>query len=146
MALCEFAYRLAESPDSALIWLKLSALWAFIPAVLLQTAFTFTQRSYILRSKWTYFLIYGPALIFAILGIVTNIFIGSPVHEYWGWIYSVPLDETIYDLFAIWTILVSFISAWMVFLYAFQSETGQKRQSAVYQLWNIPTINIESIH
>jgi len=129
MALCEFAYRLAESPDSALIWLKLSVLWALIPAVLLQTAFIFTQRSYILRSKWTYFLIYGPALIFVILGMGTNTFLGPPVHEYWGWIYSIPLDETIYDLFAIWTVLVSFISAWMVFLYAFQSETGQKRQS-----------------
>ncbi|MDP3623236.1 MAG: histidine kinase dimerization/phosphoacceptor domain -containing protein, partial [Methanobacteriaceae archaeon] len=129
MALCEFAYRLAESSDSAFIWLKLSALWPFIPAVLLHTAFIFTQRSYILRSKLTYVLIYGPALIFVILGIATNFFIGPPIHEYWGWIYSIPLDESIYDLFAIWTVLVSFISSWMVFLYAFQSETGQKRQS-----------------
>ncbi|PKL66442.1 MAG: hypothetical protein CVV28_10590 [Methanobacteriales archaeon HGW-Methanobacteriales-1] len=129
MALCEFAYRLAESSGSAFIWLKLSALWPFIPSVLLHTAFIFTQRSYILRNKLTYLLIYGPALIFVILGIATNFFIGPPIHEYWGWIYSIPLDKSIYDLFALWTVLVSFISSWMVFLYAFQSETGQKRQS-----------------
>lgn len=134
MALCEFAYRLAETPETAFIWLKLSALWPLIPAVIANIALVFTRRSHILKLKVSYLIIYGPALIFVFLGLATNLFVGPPIQEYWGWTYSVPADETIYDLFAIWTVIVSFLSALVVFLYYFQAEGMEKKQSLYISL------------
>ena len=134
MALCEFAYRLAETPETAFIWLKLSALWPLIPAVIANIALVFTRRSHILKLKVSYLIIYGPALIFVFLGLATNLFVGPPIQEYWGWTYSVPADETIYDLFAIWTVVVSFLSALVVFLYYFQAEGMEKKQSLYISL------------
>ncbi len=134
MALCEFAYRLAETSSSAFIWLKLSALWPLIPAVIINIALVFTRRSHILKLKISYLIIYGPALLFVILGLGTNLFIGPPVHEYWGWIYSIPADEIIYDLFALWTVVVSFLSALIVFLHYFQSEAMERKQSLYISL------------
>jgi PAS domain S-box-containing protein len=129
MALFEFAYRLAETPESAFIWLKLSALWPLIPAVIANIALVFTRRSHILKLKISYLVIYGPALLFVFLGLGTNLFVGPPVLEYWGWTYSIPADETIYDLFAVWTVVVSFLSALVVFLHYFQSDGMEKKQS-----------------
>jgi PAS domain S-box-containing protein len=82
----------------------------------------------------SYLIIYGPALIFVFLGLATNLFVGPPIQEYWGWTYSVPADETIYDLFAIWTVVVSFLSALVVFLYYFQAEGMEKKQSLYISL------------
>ncbi len=134
MALFEFAYRLAETPESAFVWLKLSALWPLIPAVIANIALVFTRRSHILKLKISYLVIYGPALLFVFLGLGTNLFVGPPVLEYWGWTYSIPADETIYDLFAVWTVTVSFLSALVVFLHYFQSDGMEKKQSLYISL------------
>lgn len=134
MALFEFAYRLAENPQSAVFWLKLSALWPLIPAVIANIALVFTRRSHILKLKISYLIIYGPALIFVILGIGTDLFMGPPVMEYWGWTYSIPADVIIFDLFAIWTVIVSFVSALVVFLHYFQSDGMERKQSLYISL------------
>ncbi|MBV1730028.1 MAG: PAS domain-containing protein, partial [Methanobacterium sp.] len=129
MALTEFAYRLVENPESALFWLKVSTLWPLIPAIMLQIALIFTNRGYLLKNKFAYPLIYGPALLFILFGFTTDLLIGPPILEYWGWTYSIPENPLIYYLFSAWTVIVSLTASIMVFSYYFKTEGMDKKQA-----------------
>ncbi|RJS48492.1 MAG: hypothetical protein CIT03_07900 [Methanobacterium sp.] len=129
MAITEFAYRLVENPESALFWLKVSTLWPLIPAIMLQIALIFTNRGHILKNKFAYPLIYGPALIFILFGFTTDLLIGPPILEYWGWTYSIPENPIIYYLFSAWTVIISLSASILVFSYYFKAEGMDKKQA-----------------
>ncbi|HTX61309.1 MAG TPA: hypothetical protein VMC48_03295, partial [Methanobacterium sp.] len=71
LAFVEFGYRQAETVSTAFIWLKISTLWPFAIAILLNICFVITDRQNLLRNKLTYFLIYTPAFIITLIGLLT---------------------------------------------------------------------------
>ena len=58
LAFTEFGYRQAETVTTAIFWLKLSALWPIVPAILINISLVFTGRKELFKHKLTYFLIY----------------------------------------------------------------------------------------
>ncbi|MBV1768370.1 MAG: PAS domain S-box protein, partial [Methanobacterium sp.] len=92
-------------------------------------ALIFTNRGYLLKNKFAYPLIYGPALLFILFGFTTDLLIGPPILEYWGWTYSIPENPLIYYLFSAWTVIVSLTASIMVFSYYFKTEGMDKKQA-----------------
>lgn len=83
LAFAEFMYRQATSMSMADLWLKASALWPFNLALLLHFTLIFTGYRNFFKTKWSYFLIYIPILIFSI----TAFLLTEPIKEYWGYTY-----------------------------------------------------------
>ncbi len=129
MALAEFSYRLAETPETAYFWLKFSVLWPLIPSIMLHISLIFTNRTNILKNPFSPAIIYAPAFIFIGLGIFTNSFLAAPVYEYWGWTYGLPQDRVVYDLFSLWTVIVALLSSSMVFIEYWNARDIEKTES-----------------
>jgi uncharacterized membrane protein YfcA len=64
LAFVEFQFRQAESFATAYLWLKASALWAFVLPLELHFVLLFTERTKLLENRLTYLVLYVPALIF----------------------------------------------------------------------------------
>lgn len=79
LAFTEYGYRQAETIGTATFYLQLSTLWILVPAILIHISLVFTDRKKLLESKFTYLLIYLPAVIILIVGLITH---PIAVHQY----------------------------------------------------------------
>jgi PAS domain S-box-containing protein len=84
----ESMLRDANTPFFAYMWLKLTFLWVFLPAVAFHFILIFTKSSLLLRGRWIYVLIYAPAALFGIIELATSLITTTPVLRYWGYTYS----------------------------------------------------------
>ncbi|MFA6362262.1 PAS domain S-box protein [Methanoregula sp.] len=78
----------ADSISSAYLWLKLTALWTFLPAVFFHFTLVFTKSGLLRRSRWIPVLIYAPAALFSIIELTTDLITTTPVLKYWGYTYG----------------------------------------------------------
>jgi len=76
MNLAEFGYRSAETIETALIWFRLSGLWAIILALMLHISLITTGRADYLKKSYIYPMIYFPAILFVLIGVLTDLLIG----------------------------------------------------------------------
>lgn len=86
-AFAEFGYRQAETLARAALWIQLAFFWIFAIPLELHFMLYFTERQALLKKRWTYVLLYAPAVIFVILW-VAGIIPLTPVRVYWGWTYA----------------------------------------------------------
>lgn len=128
LAFTEFEYRQAESVQTAYFWLKMSSFWPLVPSFLLHISLIFT-KSNILKNKFTYVLIYLPALIIITLSLTTNLMINHIFKEYWGWYFATTLDATIFNIMALWTIFAGVLSGLICFAYYLKSRDLKKKQA-----------------
>ncbi|MGB9837631.1 MAG: histidine kinase dimerization/phosphoacceptor domain -containing protein [Methanothermobacter sp.] len=126
MAFTEFVYRTVATPGDAMIWLRLSLLWPIIPAILLHTALTYTGKRV---GKPVLAVIYAPAIVFILTGLMTNLFISGPLLTYYGWTYALPEPPVVFALFSLWTVTVTLTSAAITFRDYLRSEGYRKRES-----------------
>jgi PAS domain S-box-containing protein len=129
LAFVEFEYRQAYSFQNAYYWLKISTLWPFVPAILLNISFIFTNKTKILKNKLSYLLIYVPALIISTLGLATNWLIDGAISEYWGWTYTFPQDPVLFEIMSIWTLICVLLAGYICISYYLMSKKSKKQQS-----------------
>ncbi len=129
LAFVEFEYRQAYSFQSAYLWLKISTLWPFVPAILLHISLIFTKKTEFLKNKFTYLLIYLPALIISALGLTTNLLINGALDEYWGWTYTFPQYPILFYLMSLWTIICVLLAGFICLSYYLNSKKIKKQQS-----------------
>ena len=105
LAFAEFQYRQTTDFETAYLWLKISGLWPFVPAILLHISLIFTGKTNILKNKFTYLLIYLPALIISFYAIDTNLLLQGILKEYWGWTYVFPENSILFNIMSAWTLI-----------------------------------------
>lgn len=133
LAFTEFEYRQAYNYETAYFWLKASTLWPIVPSILLHIAIIFTKKSYFLKNKLNYLLIYLPATIITALGLTTNLLISGALKQYWGWTYVIPDDSTLFNIMSLWTIITIFLAAFLCLNYYLKSK-NLKRLQAKYMI------------
>ena len=145
LAFTEFGYRQAETMATAEFWLKLSTLWPFVPALLINISLVFTEKTELLKHKITYFIIYAPAFIISAVGMATNLLIINAIPEYWGWTYNIYPYTSFFVLMSIWTIFGAFFAAALLLNYYYNSEGYLERKQAKYIFMGIVTPMIFSL-
>jgi len=132
LAFAEFGYRQAETITDAIFWLKLSALWPFAPAVFINIALVCTGRTRLLKYKSVYLLIYMPAAIISLLGLINITTAGNSaaIHEYWGWTYNIYSLIPFFTIMGIWSIFGGLFPSLLILKHYFDAkEELEKRQT-----------------
>lgn len=129
LAFVEFQYRQTTDFETAYLWLRVSGLWPFVPAILLHIALIFTGKNKILANKLTYILIYIPAIVISYFAIDTNLILVGIVREYWGWTYIFPENSTLFMIMSGWTLLCFFIAGGVCLMYYLNTKNIPKLQA-----------------
>lgn len=133
LAFAEFELRQAPDAVTAQTWIKISAFWPLVIAVYFHFILTFT-KSRALKSRVTYFLLYVPAVILSVLALTTGLVSGTPIKEYWGWMYAAPANALVYDISGIWAFLLTILPLILCFWYFYTTEEPIEKQRAKYVL------------
>ena len=129
LAFAEFQYRQTSDFQTAYLWLKISGLWPIVPAILLHISLIFTGKKDLLKNKFTYFVIYAPALIIAFYAVDTNLLLEGILKEYWGWTYVFPKNSLLFIIMSFWTLLCAILAGSICFLYYLKNEKMKKLQT-----------------
>ncbi len=132
-AFTEFGYRQAESVDTAYFWWKVGAFWPFTVSLILHFTLIFTEKSQLLKGKFTYFLIYAPALMFSLMELTTNLLTTGLIKVYWGWTNSIS-ESPLYTVAVIWAFFIGFLSIYLCWRYYLKTTERVKKQRAKYVL------------
>ena len=129
LAFAEFQYRQTSDFQTAYLWLKISGLWPIVPAILLHISLIFTGKKDLLKNKFTYFMIYAPALIIAFYAVDTNLLLEGILKEYWGWTYVFPKNSLLFIIMSSWTLLCAILAGGICFMYYLKNEKMKKLQT-----------------
>ena len=136
LALAQFGCSLTTDSGAAAIWLKAGAFWPFIIAFLVHFSIIFNEKSQ-LHNKLIYFIIYIPALSFAVLDLSTELLQGAPVEGTWGWTYGVPVDTTIYYVPGLWACGMTFAALYICMKNYLGATDRIKKQQTLFVLLGI---------
>ncbi len=89
-ALLQFGYRSSHSYEEACFWWRLDFFWPLITAIALHFTLAFTEKNDLLKRRWIYVVVYGPAAIVLFLDMKLHLFTGPPIRQDWGWTFSAP--------------------------------------------------------
>lgn len=129
LAFAEFQYRQTLDFETAYLWLKISGLWPIVPAILLHISLIFTGKTDILKNKFTYLLIYVPALIIAFYAVSTNLLLQGILQEYWGWTYVFPEHSVLFYIMSGWTLLCTFLAGGISLAYYLKTKNIKRLQA-----------------
>jgi len=134
LAFAEFGYRQAETITNAIFWLKLSALWPFVLSVLINITLVYTGRTGLLKYKSFYFLMYMPAAIISIFGLISITTAGNSaaIHEYWGWTYNIYSIIPFFTIMGIWSILLGVLSILLIVKYYFGAKGELEKKQTIF--------------
>ena len=133
LAFAEFGYRQADTISEASTWFKMGSVWPFAIATYLHFFLIFTNRTSF-QSRRTSFVVYMPALVFSVIGLTTTFVSGAPTKEYWGWTYSVPETMVVYNVTALWALVLTFLSFTVILLYFLRAREPREKKRATYVL------------
>ena len=129
LAFAEFQYRQTTDFQTAYVWLKISGLWPIVPAVLLHISLIFTGKTDILKNKFTYLLIYFPAIIISFYAVDTNLMLMGILKEYWGWTYVFPENSLLFNIMSVWTLLCVLLAGGLCLTYYLKNKNIKKLQA-----------------
>jgi PAS domain-containing protein len=127
----EFAYRQAGDADTARLWFKLGSFWPFAIAILLHFVLVFTGQWQRFGSRLVGVLLYGPALVFSLVDLTTDLISGEPIRMYWGWTYGVTHSITEY-VSDIWALSVAIVAVVLCGRFFLRATDPLKKQQAKY--------------
>jgi PAS domain S-box-containing protein len=130
LAFIEFGYRQAEFIETAILWIKVSSLWTLVPALLLNIFLVFTGKSELLKHRYTYILIYAPALVLAIIGII--IFPENTIYAYWGWTYNFNPFLLFFILMSVWSFIGGFVTSFFILKHYYNTSDELKKKQTKY--------------
>jgi PAS domain S-box-containing protein len=129
LAFIEFEYRQAFDFQTAYFWLKLSVLWPIVPSILLHISLIFNEKTRLLKNKFTYVIIYAPALIMIYFAFDTNWLLQGITRTYWGWTYDYPINTLLFEIMSAWTIFCVIIAAGISLMDYFKISESKKLQA-----------------
>jgi PAS domain S-box-containing protein len=130
-AFAEFEYRLAESPDTALFWIRASFPWILSTPLELHFIARFTGRAWLIENRLTHVLLYTLTLLFCLLW-VTGLISIQPEPAYWGWTYTRPQHNTFLNLLGVFVAAtISYEIFSCSWYYVHQTKHKKKRQAGL---------------
>lgn len=135
-AFVQFQSRQAPDAATAAFWIKATAPWPLVEALLLHFALVFTERARLLRLKWTYVIVYLPAIAIAVVDLTTRWITGPPVRAYWGWTsryLGTPMNGVADAFILAWALAAIFLC----FDYYRRQQNATLRQRALWALIGI---------
>lgn len=141
-AFAEFMLRQSDSPASAFFWMKLTAFWTFVPALLFHFIIIFTRAGRWQRAWWIAPLLYVPAAIFCYLELATRLIMVAPTIQYWGYTYGYSENPWLFYLEIAWTLVLVLFSLALCLGYYLRATGRRERQQAKYIVigFGIPTL------
>ena len=141
-AFAEFMLHESESFATAYVWLKLTAFWTFVPALLLHFILIFTRTDLRKKRLLIYSLIYAPAAIFCGIELTTSMITSAPILQYWGYTYGYPQNSWFYFIELAWAFGMAFIAMILCVRFYFTTTGKQEKKQAQYVLigFGIPSI------
>jgi len=131
---CEYGFRQTDKYEIALFWIRVSAVWAFLPALVLHYILLLIEKSEFTKSKYFYLLVYLPAVGFFLLDLTTDLLGGTPAKVSWGWTYTIPDNKIILALGIIWSFGIIFLAIILGFTYYTKLTTTVQRRQTQYVL------------
>jgi len=130
-AFTEFAYRQAGDYETARLWLKIGSFWPLAAAVLLHFVLVFTEQWQRFEPRLAGLLLYGPALVFSLVDLTTNLISGEPIRMYWGWTYG-NSDSIVRELADVWALSVAIMAVVLCWRFFMQTTDPLKKQQAKF--------------
>lgn len=127
-ALIEFGYRTAPSFETAFLWSKINVAWYIVISFILHFILILTDNTKLLKNKLTYFLIYGPAIIFVVVDIETTLLLTDPIKAGWGWMFGIPENPITYGISSTWAMCTVIFSLIICIEYIFNSKQNHKKK------------------
>ncbi len=128
LAFAEFQYRQTSDFETAYLWLKVSGIWPLVPSILLHISIIFTGKTGLLN-KWTYVLIYTPAILIALVALDTNLLLAGILKEYWGYTYIFPKNSLLFNIMSLWTIICGFLAGGLCVTYYLKNKSVKRLQA-----------------
>ena len=129
LTFAEFQYRQTTDFQTAYLWLKISGLWPLVPPILLHISLIFTGKTEILKNRFTYILMYVPAVVISFYAMDTNLLLQGIVDEYWGWTYVFPKDSLIFTIMSLWTLICVFLAGGLCLTYYLRNKNIKRLQA-----------------
>lgn len=133
-AIIEFGYRISENFEIANFWLKINVSWYFVMPLLLHFSLIFTENIQLLKKKLTYLIIYGPALLFFIIDIQTNLLYTEPIKQSWGWTYGIPENPIAYGISTTWAAFTGIFCVIIYLEYFLYHKNKRKKHQTKYSI------------
>lgn len=131
-AFVEFMYRQSATAESAAFWVRLiDAIWPFAPAVALHFALLFAKKKKWLRNPLTYFVLYLPSVLIAIVGLTTNLISSGPVKRPWGFEPEIPENSIYFALAGSWIILLAVAAIVIILRYRSRTTNANEKKQAL---------------
>ena len=90
-AFMEYSIIEAESIKRVYFWLKqYTLIWPYLLAFQLHFVLLFIERVRLARNKIALTVIYAPAILFSVIGVLASEFKRTPVQQSWGWALLAP--------------------------------------------------------
>lgn len=127
-AIIEFGYRNASSYEAAFLWSKINVAWYIVISFILHFTLILTENKKLLEKKLTYFLIYGPAIIFIVVDIETTLLLTDPIKATWGWMFGIPENPITYGIASTWAMFAVFFGLMICMDYLLNIKQGFRRK------------------
>lgn len=130
----EFGLQQSETYEAAYIWLRMSGLWPITVVLLLHFVLIFTQQEKILERKFTYYLMYVPAVLVSITDLTSNLITGNPERGPWGWESQVVGSHLLYNVSYTWGTFLAIMAIFLCLRYYLTASAHKMKQQAKYVL------------
>jgi PAS domain S-box-containing protein len=99
--------------------------------LVLHFSLVYTESNW-LKNKFTYLLLYLPAVLFAVTDLTTDLINGSPIMEYWGYEDTTPASSAVYVLSSVWVAVLPVLAFILCFLFYRRATEESKKQQSKY--------------
>ncbi len=129
-ALTEYFTRTAVNIEVAYFWNRASFIWPFFSAFLMHFTLVFTENS-LLKKRRTYLLLYGPALVFSLIGLFTDEIVGTITYAFWGYTYTCSLSW-VSIICNVWSGVVAYLALLLCVIYSGRTTDALKQHQAKF--------------
>lgn len=102
----EYSFRILDDYQEVLLWGRFYPITAILPTLILHFVLLINGKLEKTKKNLTLLIIYGPGILFFILGTFTDLFGVGFRRVYWGWTYSNPDNEIFIYVFFLWIITI----------------------------------------
>ena len=126
----EFMMWQASNGESAFFWNKMGFLWPFFAVLVVHFSLVYTESNW-LKNKFTYAVLYLPAVLFAVTDLTTELINGAPVMTYWGYEDTSPVS-LVYGLSTIWSAALPVLALILCFIFYHRAREDSKKQQSKF--------------
>jgi PAS domain S-box-containing protein len=127
----EFMYRQADTSSTAYLWMKLGFIWPIPTVLTFHFALVFTEKIRSLKNTMLALFLYGPAVIFSLIYLTTNLVTTGVVQKFWGYTY-VASDSWVCTISNAWAFLLTFSAIFLCLSYYLETKEKTKKEQAKY--------------